>query len=65
MEEDRNALMTHAWPELRRFCRECHEEQAKVDFQWSSSEEQSSREEGVKFCLDGIARPGGSAESDP
>lgn len=54
MVEDRNALMTHCWPELRRFCRERQVELSEVDLRWGVSEEQSTRKETVKLCLDEI-----------
>jgi len=54
MIEDRNALMTHTWPELRRFCRERHVELVEVDLRWGIAEEQSTRKETLKLCLDEI-----------
>ena len=54
MIEERNALMTHAWPELRRFCHERHVELVEVDLRWGIAEEQSTRKETLKFCLDEI-----------
>ncbi|MHB9024169.1 MAG: tetratricopeptide repeat protein [Armatimonadota bacterium] len=54
MQEERDALMTHAWPELRRFCRERYVELVEVDLRWGISEEQSSRRETLKLCLDEI-----------
>ncbi|MCX5801825.1 MAG: tetratricopeptide repeat protein [Candidatus Eisenbacteria bacterium] len=54
MVEDRNSLMTHAWPELRRFCRERRLELVEVDLRWGISEEQSTRKETLKLCLDEI-----------
>jgi hypothetical protein len=41
---ERDELMTHAWPELRRFCRERQLELVEVDLRWGIAEEQSSRE---------------------
>ncbi len=52
--EDRNELMTHAWPELRRFCRERQVELVEVDLRWGITEEQSTRKETLKLCLDEI-----------
>lgn len=59
MVEDRDALMTHAWPELRRFCREREVELVEVDLRWGIAEEQSTRRETLKLCLDeiGACRP--------
>ncbi len=54
MIEDRNALMTHCWPELRRFCKERHVELVEVDLRWGIAEEQSTRNETLKLCLDEI-----------
>jgi hypothetical protein len=41
MLEDRDALMTHAWPELRRFCRERDVELVEVDLRWGITQERS------------------------
>ncbi len=54
MIEDRNELMTHTWPELRRFCRERQVELVEVDLRWGIAEEQSTRKETLKLCLDEI-----------
>lgn len=54
MMEERDSLMTHCWPELRRFCRERHVELVEVDLRWGISEEQSTRKETLKLCLDEI-----------
>ena len=54
MMEERDALMTHAWPELRRFSRERQVELVEVDLRWGISEEQSTRKETLKLCLDEI-----------
>jgi nephrocystin-3 len=54
MIEDRNELMTHCWPELRKFCAERHVELTEVDLRWGISEEQSTRKETLKLCLDEI-----------
>jgi tetratricopeptide (TPR) repeat protein len=54
MMEERDALMTHAWPELRRFCHERQVELVEVDLRWGISEEQSTRKETLKLCLDEI-----------
>ncbi|MBX7212116.1 MAG: tetratricopeptide repeat protein [Verrucomicrobiaceae bacterium] len=51
---ERDELMTHAWPELRRFCRERHVELVEVDLRWGIAEEQSTRKETLKLCLDEI-----------
>ena len=52
--EERDALMTHCWPELRRFCRERQVELVEVDLRWGIAEEQSTRKETLKLCLDEI-----------
>ena len=54
MVEDRNELMTHAWPELRRFCEARQVELVEVDLRWGIAEEQSTRKETLKLCLDEI-----------
>jgi len=54
MTEERDALMTHCWPELRRFCRERYVELVEVDLRWGISEDQSTRKETLKLCLDEI-----------
>ena len=54
MVEERDELMTHAWPELRRFCRERQVELVEVDLRWGIAEEQSTRKETLKLCLDEI-----------
>jgi len=54
MIEDRDELMSHAWPELRRFCRERQVELVEVDLRWGISEEQSTRKETLRLCLDEI-----------
>jgi hypothetical protein len=54
MLEERDALMTHAWPELRLFCRERQVDIVEVDLRWGISEAQSARKETLKRCLDEI-----------
>ena len=54
MIEDRDALMTHAWPELRQFCRDRHVAFVEVDLRWGIPEEQSRRNETIKRCLEEI-----------
>ena len=54
MVEERNELMTQTWPELRRFCRERLVELIEVDLRWGIAEEQSTRKETLKLCLDEI-----------
>jgi tetratricopeptide (TPR) repeat protein len=54
MMEERNVLMTHTWPELRRFCRERQVELVEVDLRWGIAEEQNTRKETLKLCLDEI-----------
>jgi hypothetical protein len=66
---ERDELMTHAWPDLRRFCRERQVEWVEVDLrfrlrpfektrgyagQGGIAEEQSTRKETLKRCLDEI-----------
>ncbi len=54
MVEERNDLMTHTWPELRRLCRQRHVELVEVDLRWGIAESQSTRKETLKLCLDEI-----------
>jgi len=54
MMEERDALMSHAWPELRRFCLERQVELVEVDMRWGITEDQSTRKETLKLCLDEI-----------
>lgn len=54
MMEERELLMTHTWPELRRFCRERQLELVEVDLRWGITEEQSTRKETLKLCLNEI-----------
>jgi nephrocystin-3 len=54
MMEERDALMTHTWPELRVFCRERQVEVVEVDLRWGIAEEQSTRNETLRLCLDEI-----------
>jgi len=54
MIEERNDLMTHTWPALRRFCQERHVELVEVDLRWGIAESQSTRKETLKLCLDEI-----------
>lgn len=51
---ERNDLMSHTWPELRRLCQERHVELVEVDLRWGIAEEQSTRKETLKLCLDEI-----------
>jgi nephrocystin-3 len=51
---DRNELMTHCWPVLHKFCAERHVELTEVDLRWGISEEQSTRNETLKLCMDEI-----------
>ncbi len=55
MMEERDAMMTHTWPELRKFCAERHVELVEVDLRWGIAEEQSTRKETLKHCLDEIS----------
>ncbi|MFH0953763.1 MAG: tetratricopeptide repeat protein [Verrucomicrobiota bacterium] len=54
MVEERNELMTHTWPALRRLCQERHVELVEVDLRWGIAESQSNRKETLKLCLDEI-----------
>jgi hypothetical protein len=54
MVEDRDELMTQTWPELRHFCRERQVELIEVDLRWGIAEEQTTRKETLKLCLDEI-----------
>ena len=56
MVEDRNELMTHAWPALRRVCRERAVDFVEVDMRWGITEEQSRRTETIQYCLAEIRR---------
>src|ERR1039458_5945880 len=51
---ERDELMTQTWPELRRFCRERQVELVEGDLRWGIAEEQSTRKENLKLCLDEI-----------
>jgi tetratricopeptide (TPR) repeat protein len=51
---ERDELMTQTWPELRRFCRERQVELVEVDLRWGIAEEQATRKETLKLCLDEI-----------
>src|SRR4030067_1358206 len=54
MMAERDELMAQTWPELRRFCRERQVELVEVDLRWGIAEEQSTRKETLKLCLDEI-----------
>jgi nephrocystin-3 len=54
MIEERDDLMTHTWPQLRRLCQERHAELVEVDLRWGIAESQSTRKETLKLCLDEI-----------
>ena len=43
MVKERDALMSHTWPTLRRFCRERQVELVEVDLRWGIAEAQSTR----------------------
>ncbi len=51
---ERDELMTHTWPELRQLCQQRNVELVEVDLRWGISEEQSTRRETLKLCLDEI-----------
>ena len=54
MVAERDVLMTHTWPSLRRLCQERHVELVEVDLRWGIAESQSTRRETLKLCLDEI-----------
>ena len=54
MISERDKLMTHTWPILRKLCRERQVELVEVDLRWGIAEEQSTRKETLKLCLDEI-----------
>ena len=54
MREERDELMAQTWPQLRRFCRERHLDLVEVDLRWGIAEEQSTRKETLRVCLDEI-----------
>ncbi len=54
MVEERDTLMTHTWPALRRLCQERYVDLVEVDLRWGITEAQSTRKETLKFCLDEI-----------
>jgi len=56
MVEDRNELMSHVWPALRKVCRERAVEFVEVDLRWGVTEEQSQRKETLRHCLAEIKR---------
>ena len=54
MQAEREELMAIAWPGLRSWCRERGVEIVEVDLRWGISEEQSTRKNTLKRCLDEI-----------
>jgi len=54
MMAERDELMTQTWPALRKVCRERQVELVEVDLRWGIAEEQSTRKETLKLCLDEI-----------
>ena len=54
MVEERDALMTHVWPELRQLCHVRQVELVEVDLRWGIVESQSTRGETLKLCLDEV-----------
>ena len=56
MVEDRNELMSHVCPALRKICRERAVEFVEVDLRWGVTEEQSQRKETLRYCLAEIRR---------
>lgn len=59
MQAEREALLRHTWPELRRFCRERWVEFVEVDLRWGIAEAEVARRQTLKVCLDevGACRP--------
>lgn len=51
MKEEREVLMSHTWPALQRICRERQVEFVEVDLRWGIPEEQTTRNETLKVCL--------------
>ena len=51
---ERDKLMAHTWPQLRKLCRERQVELVEVDLRWCIAEEQSTRRETLKLCLDEV-----------
>ena len=56
MIEDRNELMSHVWPSLRKVCRTRAVGFVEVDLRWGVPEEQSQRKETLRHCLAEIKR---------
>ena len=56
MVEDRNELMSHVWPALRKLCRDRAAEFVEVDLRWGVTEEQAQRKETLRLCLAEIKR---------
>jgi hypothetical protein len=56
MMRERDELMTHAWPELRRFCRERQVELVEVDLRWGITEAQANEGQVLPLCLAEIER---------
>ena len=51
---ERDELMSHTWPALRRLCQDRHVEFVEVDLRWGITEEQSTGKETLKLCVDEI-----------
>ncbi|MEW6386990.1 MAG: tetratricopeptide repeat protein [Thermodesulfobacteriota bacterium] len=51
MQEERDHLVKHVFPELRRRCRERAVEFVEVDLRWGVTEEQANRGEVLPICL--------------
>jgi len=56
MIEDRNELMAHVWPALRKLCRGRSVEFVEVDLRWGVTEKQAQRKETLRYCLAEIKR---------
>ncbi len=53
---ERDYLMNHTFPELRKRCRERHVDFVEVDLRWGITEEQAERGESLPICLEEIDR---------
>jgi tetratricopeptide (TPR) repeat protein len=56
MQAEREQLVKHVFPELRRLCRERGVEFTEVDLRWGITEQQARQGEVVQICLDEISR---------
>jgi len=56
MVEDRNELMSHVWPALRKICRERGVEFVEVDLRWGVTEEEAEQGKVLEIILDEVER---------